>query len=84
MTQMFVVNLRLHKFSCSIFTVEYSQNQFSLVAKLKINTISLNHSGTYMCRGVQFDETSTTDEIDIKVAGMCQNEVVLKDYLNKI
>ncbi|KAH9632759.1 hypothetical protein HF086_012094 [Spodoptera exigua] len=48
--------------------VEYSKNEFSLMAKLKFPQISLNHSGVYTCQGSKMNMNIEFDYINITVA----------------
>ncbi|XP_075972982.1 PDGF- and VEGF-receptor related isoform X3 [Anticarsia gemmatalis] len=51
-------------------TVEYTENPFSLVAKLKIPQISLDQSGEYICRGVRLNDTEEEESVNITVAAI--------------
>ncbi|KAJ8727036.1 hypothetical protein PYW08_015433 [Mythimna loreyi] len=48
--------------------VQYANNEFSLIAKLKFPSISLNQSGSYSCRAKRFNGTFETESIYISVA----------------
>lgn len=52
------------------FPVEFSNNSFSYVAKLKLNNISPQNTGNYTCNAVRNDNTEESESIFITVAGI--------------
>lgn len=61
-----------------LISVEYSySNELSLVAELKINDITVNHTGNYSCYGVKNNGSKVLDVIEINVLGM-HNSVCYK------